>query len=65
MLLHAFTRIYFSDEATANARDAVLASVPAERRGTLVAIRDEKAAGAVYRFDIRLQGPDETVFFDV
>jgi protocatechuate 3,4-dioxygenase alpha subunit len=65
LLLHAYTRIYFSDEAEANARDPVLASVPAERRRTLIAIRDEKSGGAIYRLDIHMQGPSETVFFDV
>jgi protocatechuate 3,4-dioxygenase alpha subunit len=65
LLVHAFTRLYFSDEAAANARDPVLASVPAERRHTLIAVRDENAASATYRFDIHMQGPDETVFFDV
>ena len=62
--LHAFTRLYFSDEAAANARDPVLATVPAERRQTLIALRDSSAAGAVYRFDIHMQGAQETVFFD-
>jgi protocatechuate 3,4-dioxygenase, alpha subunit len=62
--LHAFTRIYFSDEAAANARDPVLATVPAERRQTLIATRDASAASAVYRFDIHMQGAEETVFFD-
>lgn len=65
LLLHAYTRIYFSDEAAANARDPVLASVPAERRKTLIAIKDETSADVVYRLDIHMQGPDETVFFDV
>ena len=65
LLLHAFTRLYFSDEAAANARDPVLASVPAERRNTLIAARDEKSPGAIYRLDIHMQGPNETVFFDV
>jgi protocatechuate 3,4-dioxygenase alpha subunit len=65
LLLHAYTRIYFSDEAAANSRDPVLASVPAERRRTLLATRDETSASPVYRLDIRMQGPDETVFFDV
>ena len=64
MLLHAFTRLYFSDETAANARDAVLASVPEARRHTLIAKRDDNSAG-LYRFDICLQGSDETVFFDV
>jgi protocatechuate 3,4-dioxygenase, alpha subunit len=65
MLLHAFTRVYFSDEAAANATDAVLQSVPAERRGTLVAQRKEAGGRIVYRFDIHMQGAQETVFFDV
>jgi protocatechuate 3,4-dioxygenase alpha subunit len=64
MLLHAYTRIYFSDEAAANGRDPVLVTVPEERRKTLIAVRDGATSGVVYRFDIRLQGPDETVFFD-
>lgn len=61
MLLHAFTRIYFSDEPV-NATDKVLSAVPAERRGTLIATRQ---GGNVYRFDIHMQGDNETVFFDV
>ena len=60
MLLHAFTRIYFPDEA-ANATDKVLAAVPAERRDTLIATHQ---GGNVYRFDIHMQGENETVFFD-
>lgn len=64
MLLHAYTRIYFSDEAAANAQDPVLAQVPAERRDTLIAKRAETPAGIVYRFDIHMQGAAETVFFD-
>lgn len=56
------TRIYFEDEAGANAEDPVLARVPPPRRKTLVA----KAAGpGHYHLDIRLQGDDETVFFDI
>ena len=35
------------------------------RRKTLIAQRDEKKGQVVYRFDIHLQGPDETVFFDI
>ena len=60
------TRMYFDDEATANAADPVLNLVEWEvRRKTLVARREPAAGRAVYRFDIRLQGEDETVFFDV
>jgi protocatechuate 3,4-dioxygenase alpha subunit len=62
ILTHAYTRIYFSDEAQANARDPVLNSVPEARRATLIAERD---ADGLYRFDIHMQGEDETVFFDV
>ncbi|WP_323117942.1 protocatechuate 3,4-dioxygenase subunit alpha [Burkholderia alba] len=67
ILTHAFTRVYFADEAAANAADPVLASVPAERRDTLLARREQPAPQgiAVYRFDIRMQGERETVFFDV
>ncbi|AOI88658.1 protocatechuate 3,4-dioxygenase subunit alpha [Burkholderia pseudomultivorans] len=66
ILTHAFTRVYFDDEAAANATDPVLNLVPAERRATLVAKRDaQPGRPTVYRFDIRMQGPEETVFFDV
>jgi len=65
MLSHAFTRIYFSDEAEANAADPVLATVPEARRETLIARREDTQAGTVYRFDVHLQGADETVFFDL
>ncbi|KRC77855.1 protocatechuate 3,4-dioxygenase subunit alpha [Achromobacter sp. Root83] len=64
MLLHAFTRLYFEDEPEANEGDAVLGRVPAERRRTLIAKLDPDSSVKLYRFDIHLQGPDETVFFD-
>ncbi|MBT9456345.1 MAG: protocatechuate 3,4-dioxygenase subunit alpha [Burkholderiaceae bacterium] len=60
------TRLYFSDEATANAADPVLNSIEwVQRRSTLIAQRGEREGLAVYRFDIRLQGEGETVFFDI
>ena len=59
MMHRCVTRIYFADETEANAQDAVLRSVPAERRATLLA--EPVASG--YRFDIQVQGPRETVFF--
>jgi protocatechuate 3,4-dioxygenase alpha subunit len=65
LLVHAFTRIYFDDEPAANAADPVLAQVPSERRRTLVATREPHDGAVVYRFDIRMQGERETVFFDV
>jgi protocatechuate 3,4-dioxygenase alpha subunit len=57
-----FTRIYFAGHA-ANARDPILALVPTARRDTLMA-KPDPAKPSLYRFDIRLQGADETVFFD-
>ena len=60
------TRLYFSDEAQANANDAVLNLIEWEaRRQTLIATREEQGSAVVYRFDIRLQGDAETVFFDL
>jgi protocatechuate 3,4-dioxygenase, alpha subunit len=59
LLNHLVTRVYFPDEAEANAHDPVLSALPTDRRETLVAVPD---AGGV-RFDIRLQGEHETVFF--
>jgi protocatechuate 3,4-dioxygenase alpha subunit len=57
-LLHRLvTRIYLRPEDG----DPVLAGVPADRRDTLRAERSDDG----YRFDIRIQGPGETVFFDV
>ena len=64
ILRRVFTRIYFAGE-TANEGDPVLALVPAERRGTLIARRDGEANGTPrYVFDVRLQGDEETVFFE-
>src|SRR6266850_1792379 len=65
MLVHAYTRIYFCDEP-ANKTDPVLSSIDYKgRRETLIAAREEKNGKPVYRFDIRLQGENETVFFDM
>lgn len=64
MLRQIYTRLYFSDEA-ANAADPVLSLVPTDRRGTLIARKESKAGQLVYRFDIRVQGANETVFFDI
>ena len=43
----------------------MLSAVPAERRATLIAKREEHAGRVIYRFDIHMQGDQETVFFDV
>jgi protocatechuate 3,4-dioxygenase, alpha subunit len=63
LLDRVVTRIYFPDEAAANAADPVLASIgDPDRVATLVA---EPVTAGRLRFDIRLQGDRETVFFDV
>jgi len=63
LLDRVVTRIYFPDEAEANAADPVLTSIAdLGRKATLIAA-DE--ADGRFRFDIRLQGDGETVFFDV
>jgi protocatechuate 3,4-dioxygenase alpha subunit len=60
------TRAYFDDEAEANAKDPVINTIEWEnRRPTLIAKRSERDGKPVYRFDIRIQGDDETVFFDI
>jgi len=61
MLRRVVTRVYFDDEAEANATDPLLTSVEASRVPTLVAVSEDDG----YRFDVRLQGDDETVFLDV
>ncbi len=61
LLIRLATRVYFDGEP-GNAGDPVLALVPQERRATLIA---KRGADGVYRFDVRLQGEGETVFFDV
>ena len=54
-----FTRCYLPEDTTALAADPLLASLPKDRRATLVARRE---ADGGLRFDVRLQGADETVF---
>ena len=61
LLDRVVTRIYFADEATANAEDVVLRGLTEEQRGTLVAAPTDDG----YRLDIHLQGERETVFFAV
>jgi protocatechuate 3,4-dioxygenase alpha subunit len=61
LLDRVVTRIYFADDVEALSTDSLWASIPADRRGTLLA---EPVEGG-YVFDIHLQGEQETVFFDV
>lgn len=60
LMTRLVTRVYFPDEGAANETDAVLRTLTAEERSTLVASAD----GGGLRFDIHLQGARETVFFD-
>lgn len=56
------TRMYFADEADANAQDPMLSRVEHKARAeTLMAVRQDSA----YTFDIYLQGERETIFFDI
>ena len=59
LLRHLITRMYFDDEP-ANASDPVLLSVSEARRDTLIA---HKEGEHVFRWNVVLQGTDETVFF--
>lgn len=63
MLRHLVTRIYFEGDP-ANGEDQILALVPSDRRNTLIAVRDANDP-ALYHFDVRLQGDNETAFFEV
>jgi len=63
MLKQLYTRVYFAGDA-ANDRDPILSLVPAERRETLMA-KPNSARPGNWHFDVRLQGEQETVFFDV
>jgi protocatechuate 3,4-dioxygenase alpha subunit len=60
-----YTPVYFEDEAEANAKDPILTGIEWARRNTLLAKREERDGQVVYRFDIRIQGENETVFFDI
>ena len=62
LLDRVVTRVYFPEEAEANAADPILAAIADESaRSTLIAVAD----GDGYVFDIRLQGEHETVFFSI
>lgn len=63
LLIHAHTRLYFSDEP-ANESDPVLGLVAADRRHTLIAQRMESSDLPTYCFNVVLQGENETVFFE-
>ena len=60
LLNHCITRVYFPEDD--HGTDPVMLQIPEGRRSTLVAVQE---APDRYRFDIRMQGPGETVFFDL
>lgn len=57
------TRAYFEDEDAANAADPILSRI--EHRARIPTLMAQKTGPATYRFDIRLQGDGETIFFDI
>ena len=60
------TRLYFDDEGAANATDPVLNLIEGDtRQATLIAKRSHRDKAVVYRFDMRIQGDAETVFFEI
>ena len=68
LLKRLVTRVYFGDREAENARDPLLASIAdADARASLVARRDPGAGSdlATYRFNVVLQGANETAFLDV
>lgn len=64
LLIHASTRAYFEGDP-ANSSDPVLRSLDEHERRTLIATQEQPSDGSTaYRFDIHLQGEEETVFFE-
>ncbi|MBO6602260.1 MAG: protocatechuate 3,4-dioxygenase subunit alpha [Roseicyclus sp.] len=57
------TRAYFADEPEANAEDPILTRI--EHQSRIPTLLTEPDGSGGYRFDIHLQGPNETVFFDI
>ena len=57
------TRIYFDDEDEANASDPFLSRI--EHKGRIQTLLARRIGDGRYQFDIHLQGPDETIFFDI
>jgi protocatechuate 3,4-dioxygenase, alpha subunit len=62
LLKPLYTRVYFEGEAS-NDADEILHAVPAERRKTLIARKDLVGAGVGFRWNVALQGSEETAFF--
>ncbi|MEH6434441.1 protocatechuate 3,4-dioxygenase [Massilia sp. DD77] len=60
LLKHQFTAVFLEDDSGL-AQSAILNQVPETRRPTLLA---RKLGDGQYRWDIRMQGAQETAFFD-
>jgi protocatechuate 3,4-dioxygenase, alpha subunit len=65
LLDRVVTRIYFPDEGEANLADPVLRAIADPGRGATLIAAAQPGPPGEFRFDIRLQGPQETVFFEV
>jgi protocatechuate 3,4-dioxygenase alpha subunit len=63
--IHLQTRMYFPDEAGANAADPVLQMIGVPERAATLIARQGQPEVPTYHFDIHLQGGRETVFFDI
>jgi protocatechuate 3,4-dioxygenase, alpha subunit len=61
LLKQLVTRLYFPDESEANAADPILSELDETERATLIARGEDGGL----RFDIRLQGEGETIFFAI
>ncbi len=57
------TRMYFADEADANSADPILSRIEHQNRVPTLLAKSEREG--LYRFDVRLQGEGETIFFDM
>lgn len=57
------TRLYFPEDDAAHVADPILSMI--EQRHRVKTLIAQKVAPGKYRFDIRLQGDDETVFLDI
>ena len=64
-LRHLYTRLYFSDEIVANQNDPLLKAVQSDRQNILIAERKEVNGQVFYTFNIKMQGDNETVFFEI
>jgi protocatechuate 3,4-dioxygenase alpha subunit len=67
LLRHLYTRLYFADETAANSGDPLLSSIDDDnaRRSLLATRAPNTQEPPVYRFDIVMQGENETAFLDI